>query len=893
MAEPLAPQYNPRETERALYDWWREQGCFRADDRSDKPPFCILMPPPNVTGSLHIGHALGTTLQDVLIRWKRMSGHNALWIPGTDHAGIATQMIVERELRTTEGVSRHDLGRDEFLRRVWQWREKSGDRILEQMQVLGASPDWDRLFFTMDEERSAAVREVFVRLHEDGLIYRAARLINWCPQDRTALSDLEVEHEEGAQGELWQFAYPLSDGSGEVVVATTRPETMLGDTAIAVHPEDERYRALVGRTVRHPFLDREIPIVADGILVDPEFGSGAVKITPAHDFNDFEVGKRHGLEMISILNPDGTLNEQAGPFAGMDRFEARRAVKARLAELGLARGAKEHTLALGRCQRCNTVVEPFLSQQWFVDVAPLARRAVEAVERGDTVFVPENWTNTYMAWMRDIHDWCISRQLWWGHQIPAWYAPDGTYFVARSADDAAEMARAHFGRDVALEQDPDVLDTWFSSGLLPFTTLGWPEHTDALRRFYPGTVMETGFDIIFFWVARMMMLGLHFMDDVPFRTVFLHAMVRDEKGEKMSKTKGNVIDPLDVTAEYGADALRFTLTAMTAQGRDVKLSLERVAGYQAFANKLWNLARFALMHLDGYERETPESRAADLELADRWILSRLSRTAGEVTEHLERFRFNEAANAVYAFIWGEVADWYAEMVKPRLYGDAGEASRAAARATLVEVLDGSLRLLHPMMPFVTEAIWQRLPRAEGDGAALMLATWPTPRPEREDADAERRMSSLQELVSAVRNLRAEYDVPPGRRVPLRVTGEPAALRETLERSRRALHDLARVEELHFGAAAGEVGASAVLRSGAELFVPLAGVIDLDRERARLREELGRVEGAHRATEAKLANEKFTARAPADVVDRERAKLVSYGEQQAKLAAKLASLEGVA
>jgi valyl-tRNA synthetase len=891
MAEPLAPLYNPKETEPELYRWWEEQGFFRADAESEREPFTILMPPPNVTGELHVGHALFVTLQDLLIRWKRMQGFNALWIPGTDHAGIATQMVVERELRKSEGLTCHDLGREEFLERVWAWKEKSGNRILEQIRVLGASPDWDRLFFTMDEPRSRAVREVFVRLYEEGLIYRDQRLINWCPQDRTALSDLEVEHEEDAPGELYSFAYPLSDDTGEITVATTRPETMLGDTAVAVHPEDERYRHLIGRTVRHPLLEREIPIIADAELVDPAFGTGAVKITPAHDFNDFEVGRRHELPAINILNPDGTLNENAGEFAGRDRFEARQAVKDRLAHLGLERRIRDYPLALGRCQRCGTVVEPLLSLQWFVRIEPLARPAIEAVERGDTVFVPENWTRTYMQWMENIHDWTISRQLWWGHRIPAWYGPDGQVFVARSEEEALEQARSHYGEDVALEQDPDVLDTWFSSGLLPFTSLGWPEQTRELERFYPSSVMETGFDIIFFWVARMMMMGLHFMKEVPFRTVFLHAMVRDEKGQKMSKTRGNVIDPLDVTAEYGADALRFTLTAMAAQGRNINLSLSRVAGYQAFTNKLWNIARFALPHLEGHPRRDPAEVGADLELADRWILSRLARVTRDVTEALDRFRFQDATEMVYSFLWGELADWYLELAKPRLYGDAGEASQAAARTTLATALDDALRLLHPIMPFVTEAVWQRLPRRVGDPESLMIAAWPTPRAEGEDDEAEARMAALQELISSVRNLRAEYGVPPGTRVPLFVSGLTERMRATLEGSRRALRDLARVEELAFRAADGAGGATAVLRSGAEIFIPLADVLDLDRERQRLREELERIEGLHRGTESKLANEKFVARAPVEVVEREREKLQSYAEQREKLEGKLRSLEG--
>ncbi len=891
MPEPLAPQYNPQEVEGPLYRWWEEQGFFHAPTDSEREPFTILMPPPNVTGSLHIGHALGKTLQDILIRWRRMQGYNALWIPGTDHAGIATQMIVEKELRRTEGITRHELGREEFLRRVWAWKEKYGNRILEQIRVLGASPDWDRLYFTMDEDLSRAVREVFVRLYEEGLIYRAHRLINWCPQDHTALSDLEVEHEEDAPAELYSFAYPLSDGSGEVVVATTRPETMLGDTAVAVHPEDERYRTLIGRTVRHPILEREIPIIADAELVDPEFGTGAVKITPAHDFNDFEVGQRHDLPSINILTPDAALNENAGPFAGLDRFEARGAVKERLAELGLERGNRQHTLPLGRCQRCGTVVEPYLSLQWFVDIEPLARPAREAVERGETVFVPETWTKIYMQWMENIHDWTISRQLWWGHRIPAWYGPDGASFVARSEEEAREQARAHYGEAVPLEQDPDVLDTWFSSGLLPFTTLGWPAKTKDLDTFYPTSVMETGYDIIFFWVARMMMMGIHFRGEVPFRTVFLHAMVRDEKGQKMSKTRGNVIDPLDVTAEYGADALRFTLAAMAAQGRNINLSLNRVAGYQAFTNKIWNIARFALPHLEGAPRRDPLALRDPLELADRWILSRLSRVTREMTHALERFRFQDAAELVYAFIWGELADWYLELVKPRLYGDAGAGSRTAAQVTLAVALDGAMRLLHPMMPFVTEAVWQRLPRAPADPASIMISAWPGPQAEWEDTSAEARMQELQELISAVRNIRAEYGIEPGKRVPLRVSAASAELRETLETFRRALHDLARVEELMLDGARDEVGASAVLRSGAELFVPLGGVLDLERETRRLREELERLAGLQQATERKLENESFVSRAPAEVVERERDKLRNYGEQREKLAAKLTGLEG--
>ena len=620
----LSKAYDHRDVEPRWYRTWLERGYFHADenDRS-RPAFSIVLPPPNVTGSLHLGHALTATIQDILIRWKRMSGFNVLWLPGTDHAGIATQMVVEKELQKTEKKSRHDLGREEFLERVWAWKEQYGSRIGVQHQALGASLDWKRERFTMDEGLSRAVREVFVRLWEEGLIYRAKKLINWCPRCHTALSDLEVNHEENHPGELWSFAYPLADGTGEIVVATTRPETMLGDTAIAVHPDDERWRAVVGKNVRHPLTGREIPVVADAVLVDPKFGTGAVKVTPAHDFNDFEVAQRHGLPLLSVIGPDGRMTAEAGPFQGMDRFEARKAVKAALAEKGLERGAKAHVLPLGRCQRCETVLEPLLSDQWYVKIEPLARPAIAAVEEGRTRFIPEGWTKTYMAWMRNIHDWCISRQLWWGHRIPAWYCPSGHATVARSTPEACATCGER-----ALHQDEDVLDTWFSSALWPFSTLGWPDRTKELETFYPTSVMETGHDIIFFWVARMMMMGIHFMGDVPFRTVFLHPMVRDEKGQKMSKTKGNVIDPLDITEKYGADALRFTLAALTsAQGRDIKLAKDRIEGFRAFANKLWNATRFALMNLEGAPDAVPRGRAGPD--PGRPVAARPARTRGE------------------------------------------------------------------------------------------------------------------------------------------------------------------------------------------------------------------------------------------------------------------------
>src|SRR5438270_1282292 len=620
-----------------------------------------------------------------------MSGFNFCWMPGIDNAGNATQMVVERELQKSEGKSRHDLGREEFLRRVWRWKEQSGNRIALQHRALGASLDWDRLRFTMDEQSSRAVREAFVRLLQYGLLYRSERLINWCVKDGTALSDLEVDHEEHVKSELYKFAYPLADGSGEIVVATTRPETMLGDTAVAVHPDDERYKAMIGKNVRHPIVGREFPVIADAELVDPKFGTGAVKVTPAHSFEDFESGKRHHLQFINILNPDGTLNANAGPFQGQDRIAARSPLKAKLEELGLGRGSEPHTMALARCQRCGTVIEPLMSKQWFVNAKPLAQKVVAHVD--EMQFVPSTWRAELLRWMSNIHDWCISRQLWWGHQIPAWYCESGHVTVAR--EQPAQCGECHSGN---LRQDPDVLDTWFSSGLWPFSTFGWPDGTSALRTFYPKLVMETGFDILFFWVARMAMLGLHFMGKVPFGVVFLHAMVRDEKGEKMSKTRGNVIDPLDVTAKHGADALRMTLAAMAGQGRDIKLSLDRIVGYRAFANKIWNAARFVLMNADGYEADAPAPPAS---VYDRWILSRLQRCADETNLALEEFRFSDAANGVYKFIWGELCDWAIELAKPALYDQRTPAEKAGAQSALMRALEGALRLLHPLMPFVT------------------------------------------------------------------------------------------------------------------------------------------------------------------------------------------------
>jgi len=866
--------YEPAKVEEHWARWWEEQGFFRSQDESDKPAFSIVQPPPNVTGSLHLGHALTATMEDVLARYKRMSGFNVCWLPGIDHAGIATQMVVERELLKKERKSRHDLGREEFLRRVWAWKEAQGGRIAVQHRALGASLDWDRLRFTMDEHSSRAVREAFVRLYQDGLLYRAERLINWCVKDGTALSDLEVDHEEGVKSELYRFAYPLADGSGEIVVATTRPETMLGDTAVAVHPDDPRYRRMIGKNVRHPITGREFPIVADAELVDPKFGTGAVKVTPAHSFEDFESGKRHGLALINILNLDGTLNENAGPFRGQDRIKVREPLKARLAELGLDRGTEPHTMALGRCQRCGNIVEPLLSRQWFVKTRPLADQVIAHVD--EMRFVPENWRAELLRWMRDIHDWCVSRQLWWGHQIPAWYCESGHVTVAREKPEACGECRS--GR---LVQDPDVLDTWFSSGLWPFSTFGWPDRTAALSTFYPNSVMETGFDILFFWVARMAMLGIHFMGQVPFKVVFLHAMVRDEKGEKMSKTKGNVIDPLDVTARYGADALRFTLASMAGQGRDIKLSTERIAGYRTFANKIWNAARFVLMNAEGFD-----SRAPLASVYDRWILSRFHECAEETRAALEDFQLSDAANGIYRFIWNELCDWAIELSKPALYGERSPAERAGAQSALLTALEGALRLLHPFMPFVTEEIWQRLPNRSG--RSIMIAPWPAPGAR--DLAAEKEMDPIFRAIDGARSVRGEVNLPPNQKVPLVLFARDRGLFQRHERAFRHLANASEVTVRGFDEPRPK-GAAVHVEAEVEVHLPLAGLIDFGTEKARVEKEMARAEAELQGLRKRLLNEGFVARAPREVVEKDRARTAELEEKREKLLRHLARVAG--
>ena len=892
----LAKTYDPSTIESRWYEEWLSSGYFHADAVTPKAPFCITIPPPNVTGSLHMGHALTCTIQDIITRWRRMAGYNAMWLPGTDHAGIATPMVVERELRAREGKSRHDIGREEFVKRIWSWRERYGNRILEQLKVMGCSLDWERLRFTMEPAYSRAVIEAFVRLHEEGLIYRDRRLINWCVSCRTALSDLEVDHDEGAQGELWEFAYPLADGSGEVVVATTRPETMLGDSAVAVHPDDPRHRAQIGKTIRHPFTGRTFPIIADPILVDPKFGTGAVKVTPAHDPNDFECGQRHQLAFISIFDEKGMVTSEGGPFAGLDRFEARKQVKAKIKELGLERGSKPHIHAVGHCQRCRTVVEPMVSTQWFVKMEPLAKPAIAAVEQGKTCFVPESWSKTYFHWMTNIRDWCISRQLWWGHRIPAWYCQDCKGItVARSAPSACR----HCGGK-ALVQDEDVLDTWFSSWLWPFATLGWPDETRDLRTFYPTSVMETGYDILFFWVARMMMAGLHFMKKVPFRTVYLHTMVTDEKGEKMAKVKGNTIDPLDVVQKHGADPLRFALAWMTnqaAQGKNIKFSMARVEEARRFANKIWNATRFVLMNLVDYDPDQFADRTADgpdsveFDLPERWIMSRIQRTGAEVNRALEDFKIAEAAQLVYHFIWNDICDWYIELAKARLQDASKAAERWKIQGTLVTALEAAMRLLHPFMPFLTEELWQQLPKAQGAPQSIMITLYPVPDPRYIDDASETSMALVQKVVTAIRTLRTEKNLPSVERPRVILNVLDDYKKTILEGYRHLVIEQAKLGELlvrRTGEAPTEASISG-LAGDVEVILVLTAPADSAAERAKLEKERAKLDKDRDYLVNKLANQQYLARAPAAVLEKDRARLAELEAALARLGAALARL----
>ncbi|HEY8299393.1 MAG TPA: valine--tRNA ligase [Methyloceanibacter sp.] len=899
----LEKTYQPQNIEDAVYGAWEEANAFAAGapGRERAKPFAVVIPPPNVTGSLHMGHALNNTLQDVLVRFERMRGRDVLWQPGTDHAGIATQMVVERQLMERQEPNRRAMGRDAFIKRVWQWKEESGNTIVGQLKRLGCSCDWSRLRFTMDEGLSRAVRKVFVDLYRTGLIYKDKRLVNWDPELLTAISDLEVEQIEN-KGHLWHLRYPIEGMPGKfIVVATTRPETMLGDTAVAVHPDDERYKHLVGKNVILPLVGRRIPIIADEYS-DPEKGSGAVKITPAHDFNDFEVGRRHGLPMVNVLSPEGKLlldpnpdftqGIEPGPqlkatileFNGVFRFAARKLIVHQLEEKGLMEKIEPHLHTVPHGDRSNAVIEPRLTDQWYVDAATLAKPAIEAVRRGQTIFVPKNWETTYFHWMENIQPWCISRQLWWGHQIPAWYGPDGEIFVAEDEAGAAALANEHYGKAVPLERDEDVLDTWFSSALWPFSTLGWPDKTPELARYYPTDVLVTGFDIIFFWVARMMMMGLHVMEEAPFRDVYIHALVRDEKGQKMSKSKGNVIDPLDLIGTYGADALRFTLAAMAAQGRDIKLSSSRVEGYRNFATKLWNAARFAEINTCVLQSDfDPATAKVTL---NRWIAGESERTLAAVTEAIQGFRFNEAAGAIYHFIWHVYCDWYLELIKPILAGaDADPA--AETRAMTAYVLDQALKLLHPFMPFVTEELWVKRAPEAGRATLLMLAFWPEHRG-LENADADAEIGWLIRFISEVRSVRAEMNVPAGAKVPLVVSGASDATRARVARHEETMLRLARLERIEFGKP--PHGAVQIVLDEAVLALPLAGIIDVDAEQKRLKREIDKVGSEIRQLDAKLGNEKFVSRAPEHVVEEQRERKTEAEATAAKLEQALKRLE---
>ena len=919
-APSLEKAYEPREVEERWYAFWEKEGVFDAsDDPNDKRPvYVVPIPPPNVTGSLHMGHALTNTLEDVLVRWERMRGKNTLWQPGMDHAGIATQTVVERQL-AREGKTRHDLGRDAFVERVWKWKAESGGTIQKQQRVLGASPDWKRSKFTMDPDLSRAVTEAFVRLYEAGLIYRATRLINWCPECRTALSDLEVENEEGANGELFQFAYKVEGSDEELVVATTRPETMLGDTAVAVHPDDPRYKHLHGKKLVHPFVDRKIPVITDSILVDMKFGTGAVKVTPAHDWSDFATGKRHKLEEINILELDGNMNANAGPFAGMERKRARTAVKKALDDKGLARGAKPHQLTLPRCQRSNTIVEPMISTQWFCKMKDMADEAMKAVHDGRTKIIPEEWTKTYDHFLSNIQDWCISRQLWWGHQIPAWHGPNGEIRVGREKPE---------GLGPEWTQDPDVLDTWFSSALWPFSTLGWPDETPAMKKFYPASDLETGYDILFFWVARMMMFGLWFMKDVPFRRVLLHGMVVDETGDKMSKVKGNVIDPLDLIwgatfadmvkktlpgapeAEalakfkkaypsaanmgsgfpaFGADALRFTLSTFPPSNKRIALAPKRIEGYRHFANKIWNASRLVLSHLEGFDASSLTGRAPEATWAwNEAILVELGKTVAIANAGIAEFRIDEAANEAYRFFWNEFCDWYLEVTKPVLREGGDPALAKETRIVMAHVLETSLRLLHPMMPFLTEELWQRAPRPASRKKSIAFGPYPTAGDGLEDDRVLREIATVKTAISAARAVRAEYDIDRKTQVALTVRSDAEEARAIFERHKATISSLAGSNALSIDTIdAARAAATAMTFQTSPLGpvgvgIPLKGIVTREKEEARIDREKKRLEKEIAVIDKKLNAKGFVDRAPKEVVEETNAQKKQLVEALARL-----------
>lgn len=883
LSSGLSKAYDFNTVEHRWYGEWMKAGLFEADAGSDRAAFSMVIPPPNVTGVLHIGHALNDTLQDILVRYKRMDGYSTLWVPGTDHAGIATQNVVERQL-ATEGKTRDDLGRDEFIARVWKWKAQSGGRIIEQLKRLGCSCDWSRERFTMDEGLSRAVREVFVRLYEEGLIYKGDRIINWCPRCHTALADIEVEH-EAAEGRIWYIKYPVSDGGGYVTVATTRPETMLGDTAVAVHPDDERYKTLIGRMLTLPLMERNIPVVGDD-AVDPAFGTGAVKVTPAHDFNDFEIARRHGLPAIDIFDKNARVKAGFGPYAGLDRYEARKKVIEDLLSRGLLEKEEAYSLAAGGCYRCKTTVEPRLSKQWFVKVAPLAGPALKAVLDKKTQIIPSSWVKTYEEWMTNIRDWCISRQIWWGHRIPAWDCKAcGELIVAREAPKVCPKCGG-----LELAQEEDVLDTWFSSALWPFSTLGWPDQTLELRRYYPTSVLITSFDILFFWVARMMMMGLHFMGEVPFRHVYLHALVRDASGQKMSKSKGNVIDPITIMDKYGTDAVRFTLCSLAAQGRDIRLSEERIEGYRHFVNKVWNAARLVLMNLGDRQEAAELSDPRILKtlsetdinsfLYEKWILSRLNATIDKVRTALDSFDFDVAAREIYQFFWHEFCDWYLELAKPS-FASSDITTKQITRAVSLMVLDNSLRLLHPIMPFVTEELWHNLPGSKG---YIMTAPFPTPSHELDSPEAEALVNGLIEVVTGIRNIRAELNIHPGARVKVMAIAHSQRAKDIILSQRPAISTLARLEEIIPLPSDGErpTGAATVILEDLELFMPVEGLVDIEGELKKLTKEEKRLASEIEKTEAKLAREDFLSKAPREIIEKEQNKLKRFHAQMEKI-----------
>ena len=913
--------YRPQDIEQRQYQRWEENGWFAP--AGDGEPYCIVIPPPNVTGTLHMGHAFQDTIMDALTRYHRMTGRNTLWQPGMDHAGIATQMVVERQLNG-EGTSRRDLGREEFVKRVWQWKGESGGQICQQLRRMGASVDWNRDRFTMDDDLSAAVMEVFVQLYDEGLIYRGKRLVNWDPVLHTALSDLEVLQND-EPGNLWHFRYPLASGEGQLVVATTRPETMLGDTAVAVHPEDERYKGLVGQEIILPLVGRRIPVIADD-YVDPEFGTGCVKITPAHDFNDYEIGKRHDLPVINVLTDSATMNDSVPEaYRGLDRFDARKKIVAAFDELGLLDKVDAYEQKLPRGDRSGAVVEPYLTDQWYVKIQPLADPAIEAVKDGRIRFVPENWSKTYFDWMYNIQDWCISRQLWWGHRIPAWYDSDGNIYVGRSEKEARE--KNGISDSVALRQDEDVLDTWFSSALWPFSTQGWPEKTDSLKTFYPGNVLVTGFDIIFFWVARMIMMGLKFMDDVPFHEVYIHGLIRDPDGQKMSKSKGNVLDPLDLIdgvslenllekrtsglmqthlkpkieeatrrqfpdgiEEFGADALRFTFASLATTGRDIRFDLGRIEGYKNFCNKLWNASRYVLMNT-----EELDDGEVEFSTADRWIRSRMQVTVSSIHDCMKNYRLDLAAQAIYEFTWHEFCDWYLELSKPVLQSeDTSEEQKRGTRRTLIETLESILRMLHPLMPFVTDEIWANVaPRAGIEGETVMLRPYPEADANHSDSEAETELEWVMQFILGIRQIRGEMDISPGKTLPVLLEQSTARDRLFAERNDLLLKRVGRVESVRSLEESEQAPASATaLLNNMRLLVPMAGLIDVAAEKSRLGKQRDKADTDLSKALAKLANESFVNNAPQAVVTQEKERVSEFKQQIAQLDEQLAKLDSL-